>query len=316
MKCSGVLGIEIYRDGKLRFEQKGKNRLLDNFFDKISNRADWLCSNHLNFPVFKLGSGLSPTENTMTSLETPWAASPTLTEWPFATSQAPEVKIIPFQDGNIVEGVLIAKTTFAAGQLSGDLGEVGIFYNDGDPNINNSTVNVRYQILDENGTPTTITLDAGDELVLTHEIKVMVVGETTSTFILSDAAAGDSTHTLTRRYTKPDLDIHDLFKLAGSEVNGFFSAIPYLVEFEDVDIYAANSYYGFDVVATFEKIDLFESTMTISFPFDEGNWPAGIRTFKFYRYDQEATKYDINPPITKAHGQTVDITIKRTLSRG
>ncbi len=136
------------------------NMILDNFFQcTLVNDAYRPQNGNV---TLRVGTGSTPPQPTNTSLQNLLASTISTS----ATARAFTV------DGTTWKFEDTTTFRFTLGSVVGALSELGICM-DGVANANNTTVHTRALITDVNGSPTTVTVTAQDQLLITYKLAVI-----------------------------------------------------------------------------------------------------------------------------------------------
>lgn len=293
-KASGHFGIKVLRaDGSVKQELQFDNLLLDSFFSMIQNKT-------LNTRFYDknkyclVGTGTSTPTAAQTGLDALLSTSP-------INSSVPTIVGPYAYNGNQASHYEYV-FTWALGAVVGNLTEIGIRV---DPQTGNTTF-CRALITDGNGDPTTVTVTAEDQLVVTYQLILSNLDATASGTVDLEG--------VTYNWTSGRMGVGAVLTL-----DWLLSSVQnnnYVISYG-----ATSTFGGFNVTPTTQsgsnaavsgQIGLVpgESRATLTASISQFNATGGIKCIQV-----GCSKFSFTPVIPKTSAKTLSLTVSTILTR-
>lgn len=303
LKADGTVKEFLNEEKTLKSNDIIRNRLLDNFFSRLISVDSAVFSSAR--PSIRCGAGSASVVDSQTSLSSQLTLASGY--WPQAGSPVTH----PSASVNVdkVTGVATFVFTFALGQITGNISELGINFI-GTQTVGDTLVHSRALVVDANDNPTVISVLSNEQLILTYNLYYEI-------------GLADSTQTVTYNVsgTPTDVDVtirHRSLSALRGYVDNPASAIVYSGDLGSQFTAPSNAITsGLSVSTAYNSSG--GKLYTLSLAIGQGNHLSGISAIAFTQsYDGGGAaplKIGFNPPIPKNSDRTLSISILQTFGR-
>lgn len=296
LKADGTVKEFLNEEKTLRSGDVIKNLLLDNFFQRLIS-----VENPISNSCLRVGTGSNPVAVNQTALANQISISG---NWPVSTLTGTPAIL----EGGLLKASVSGTFTFTLGQVVGNISELGIDFS----NLSSTSqtiIHSRALVVDGSGNPTTITVTAQEQLVITYTLKM----ETSASDVITNYplnVSGTTVNTeITHRWAGPNPLTAFVTSgiLAANGLDVFDGALtPYGSSLTGNRASSGGPSIAYNVSGG--------KTDTYSFSISQGNLAAGISSAG-RQSNQGLYKLGFNPPIPKNSDRTLSITILRTFGR-
>lgn len=301
LKADGTVKEFLNEEKTLRSGDVIKNLLLDNFFAKLIAEQT-----PIGNTAIRCGTGSAPVNATQSSLNNQLTLISG--SWPSSNTSGGTNAVM---DGSLIKADIPYTFTFALGQISGNISELGVNFA-GTSTASNTLIHSRALVVDNLGNPTTISVSTDEQLIITYTLKMETpVDDVVTTVpmlingVPTDVEVTQRWAFLRRLGIYTDSRFHDLvttFSVYNGALNGISSnpaGTGALVDSTGVS-------FSYNVSSG--------KTTTYNFSITQGNLSGGISAL-IPTAGSAVVKFGFNPPIPKNSGRTLSITIRQTFGR-
>ena len=301
LKADGTVKEFLNEEKTLRSGDVIKNLLLDNFFAKLIAETS-----PISVTTIRCGSGSAPVNASQSSLTNQLTLISG--NWPSANTAGAANAVV---DGSLLKANISFTFTFALGQISGNISELGINFA-GTATASNTLIHSRALVVDNLGNPTTISVSTEEQLIITYTLKMEtpVADVVTTVPMLINGVPTDVEVTqrwafLRQLQVYTDSRFHDA-AASFSVYNGALNGISANPAGTSASISSGGLSFSYNVSSG--------KTTTYSLSITQGNLSGGISAL-IPVTNNSVVKFGFNPPIPKTADRTLSITVRQTFGR-
>lgn len=301
LKADGSEKRFLNAEKTLKSGQPIGNLLLDNFFERVISMNDPVA-----FMSVRVGTGSTTPAVSQSAL----ANQMTLLSgsWPVANPNF-GVKVPSFIESGKLKASVSVTFNFALGQLSGNISELGVNMTS-TGTASNTLVHARALVVDGGGNPTTITVDATEQLILTYTLAMEADAADQVYTVVADNAGVPTNIEVTSRWASSCDCVIYLGSLlgagSGSQVyNGALNAF---------NVNPGGSFVTGPTPSPVHSSAAFSKDVVFNFLTAVGNVSGGISALKNNALNS-VVKIGFNPPLPKDASKTLEIRIRSVYGR-
>lgn len=301
LKADGTVKEFLNEEKTLKSGQVIKNRLLDNFFQKLISTTIPIGNTSI-----RCGTGASVVNDSESSLNNQLTLLSG--NWPISGPSTANSYI----DGDFIKAESTYTFTFSLGAISGNVSELGINF-DGTGTASVALIHSRALVVDGLGDPTTISVSVEEQLIINYTLKMQ-------------SSVDDTVSTVTALINGVPTDLEVTARWSGfvplmSYINSTFrsttntSVLAYDGALGAIGVSSAGSSTNLGPSSfTYNQSGGKEATSVSTT--SQGNFAGGITVISpGGSIGQSSVKFGFNPPLPKDADRTLSATFRQTFGR-